>query len=484
MVGTGKSFLGVLLARALHDRTKETILVVCFTNHALDQFLEELMNNGIPASNITRLGGKSTAQTAQLSVYDAARSIQRPQEDWDEMNSLQARCEIKKQKLQDTLPANFASSGPSTSSILGLLEPRLFRAFQTPQRDDGMSLVGKNGTIIGPNYLFEQWRDGKDAGVFQNDPHVRNYPDVWKLPAATRRARLAEWTKEVVKAEVDGIASIIVRHNELQDRRNAIWSRGNVTVMQEKRIIACTTTAAAKYRIDIRAARPGILLVEEAGEILESHILTAMGSSVKQLILIGDHKQLRPKCNNYDLTVEKGNGYDLNRSLFERLVLRNYPHQTLTLQHRMRTEISSFVRQLTYPELKDAPGTMTRPPIRGLQRNVIFIDHSVSEDGSAKDSDIKGTTKTNTYEIGVVLAIVKYLAQQGYGTDKLVVLTPYLGQLSLLRKHLSSSHDPVLNDLDSFELVKAGLTSPGTAKNSKKPIRLATIGEAFLHSFP
>lgn len=49
-LGTGKSFIGALLARALHDHTKETILVVCYTNHALDQFLEDLMGNGISPS--------------------------------------------------------------------------------------------------------------------------------------------------------------------------------------------------------------------------------------------------------------------------------------------------------------------------------------------------------------------------------------------------------------------------------------------------
>lgn len=453
---------------------------MCYTNHALDQFLEDLMKNGIDPSHITRLGGKSSARTAQLSVYDAARSFRLTRDDWDKINSLEGECLMVQQELRGTLPANYSSSNSSASAILDLLEfnePRLFEAFQVPRRDDGMSVVGRKGTKIGPNYLFEQWKDGKDAGVFKKDPHVRNYADVWSIPIATRRGRLAEWTKEALKDEVDGIASLIRQHNRVQDERNTIKSRGNVAVMQEKRIIACTTTAAAKYRSDIREAAPGILLVEEAGEILESHLLTAMGSSVKQLILIGDHKQLRPKCSNYNLTVEKGDGYDLNRSLFERLVLRDYPHNTLSLQHRMRTEISSYVRHLTYPELRDAPGTRTRPPIKGLQRNVVFIDHSVSEDGAAKDSDIKGTTKTNTYEIKMILAIVKYLGQQGYGTDKLVILTPYLGQLSLLRKMLSSSHDPVLNDLDSFDLVKAGLTSSGSAKSSKKPIRLATIGE-------
>ncbi|KAL6920984.1 hypothetical protein FSST1_005010 [Fusarium sambucinum] len=65
---------------------------------------------------------------------------------------------------------------------------------------------------------------------------------------------------------------------------------------------------------------PDIILVEEAGEILDAHIITAMSASVKQLILIGDHKQLRPKIGNYALTKEKGEGYDLNVSLFERLI--------------------------------------------------------------------------------------------------------------------------------------------------------------------
>lgn len=62
----------------------------------------------------------------------------------------------------------------------------------------------------------------------------------------------------------------------------------------------------------ITAARVDVVMIEEAGEIQESHVLAALTPSVKQLIQIGDHKQLRPKINNFDLTVEKGEGYDLN----------------------------------------------------------------------------------------------------------------------------------------------------------------------------
>ena len=76
----------------------------------------------------------------------------------------------------------------------------------------------------------------------------------------------------------------------------------------------------------------------------------------------------------------------------------------------------------------------------------------------------------------MVLKIVRYLGQQGYRTNNLVILTPYLGQLQNLRLVLAQDSDPVLNDLDSHDLLQAGLTSPAAAKLNKKPIRLATIG--------
>jgi superfamily I DNA and/or RNA helicase len=78
------------------------------------------------------------------------------------------------------------------------------------------------------------------------------------------------------------------------------------------------------------------------------------------------HRQLRPKVSNHNLSIEKGDGFELNGSLFERLVLKGFPHQTLTAQHRMRPEISAFLRTLTYPNLTDAPKTQGCANVRGL----------------------------------------------------------------------------------------------------------------------
>jgi superfamily I DNA and/or RNA helicase len=40
-------------------------------------------------------------------------------------------------------------------------------------------------------------------------------------------------------------------------------------------------------------------MVEEAAEILEAHVITALSQRTKHVILIGDHKQLRPKVHGH-----------------------------------------------------------------------------------------------------------------------------------------------------------------------------------------
>lgn len=71
-------------------------------------------------------------------------------------------------------------------------------------------------------------------------------------------------------------------------------------------------------------------------------------SSIFALMLYstGDHKQLRPKVEQYELRVESGRGFDLNVSLFERLVKESYPFCTLELQHRMPPEVSGAIHVL------------------------------------------------------------------------------------------------------------------------------------------
>ncbi|KAL8906627.1 MAG: hypothetical protein Q9171_006195 [Xanthocarpia ochracea] len=483
--GTGKSFIGALTAKIIYQFTKKTILVVCFTNHALDQFLEDLLDIGIPVSTMLRLGnmGKATSRLKTLGLREQTASSRLTKAAWSAIDQLK----LSTNHLSDQLSQSFdqyMKTNISKSDLMEYLEfqsgdMNYFEAFTVPTSQDGSSIVGKRGKSVNALYLIDQWCSGRGRGVFSSSPLAAEASQIWAMPLHRRRTVIATWNTAILEERVSELSRLAIEHDKAQRQLDEAFKTKHVAVIESKRVIGCTTTAAAKYAYELRAASRDVLLVEEAGEILESHVLTALGEKTTQLILIGDHKQLRPKAANYELSVEKGEGYDLNRSMFERLVLKGFPHQVLTQQHRMRPEISSLVRSLTYPDLLDAPKTKGRPSLRGFQDNLIFVDHRQPERDIQEAANWKDMTslssKQNRFEAEMVLKCVKYLAQQGYGSDNIVVLTPYLGQLRLLQEVLSAENDPVLNDLDTADLVRAGLIQPLANQKSQRKLRLACI---------
>lgn len=106
------------------------------------------------------------------------------------------------------------------------------------------------------------------------------------------------------------------------------------------------------------------MLVEEAGQVLEAHVLGSLVPSVEHLILIGDPLQLRPTLNNYCechtgiyypclaniqivLSMDSKLGrelYRLDMSLMERLSSSGIPMSRIDVQRRMRPAISDLVR--------------------------------------------------------------------------------------------------------------------------------------------
>lgn len=79
-----------------------------------------------------------------------------------------------------------------------------------------------------------------------------------------------------------------------------------------------------------------IVIVEEAAAIFEAHIITALSTKCEHLILIGDHVQLRPSPSVYRLATR----YQIDVSLFERLVKNNFPNVRLNIQVKMIEEFS------------------------------------------------------------------------------------------------------------------------------------------------
>ncbi|TVY80877.1 NFX1-type zinc finger-containing protein [Lachnellula suecica] len=480
--GTGKSFLGSFVVKTILKKTKLKVLVISFKNHALDDFLEELLDLGIEPDVMVRLGSKAktTQRTEQLLLNN--RQYRRRPETWAMINALQPEAEQFAEEFQKAFD-NFNTITVSWNNIRDYLEfseddHQFCDALTIPAEKDGWSRVSKRNKTVGEEYLYQQWISGKDAGIFAQSA-VKAYPEVWKMPFQARKGLAQKWTRALFEESVEMVQELYKKYSAAQEKLTDLRREEKVEALRNMRVIGCTTTAAAQYNKLIRGANPDIVLVEEAGEILESHVLTALTPSVKQLILIGDDKQLRPKVNNYALSVEKGTGYDLNRSLFERLILAGQEHTTLRQQHRMHPEISVLVRELMYPDLVDGPKTADRERPRGIQGRVVFVNHTHPEIETHNLVDRRDpeqtNSKQNSFEAKMVLRLVRYLSQQGYGSEKLVVLTPYLGQLRLLQEYLSEDNDPWLNELDSFELLQAGLLTQAAANVNKRSLRLSTI---------
>jgi hypothetical protein len=476
-------------------------LIISYTNHALDQFLEDLLKVGIPEESMVRIGSKQKCTSAVLPMLLSEQKnksgFRRSQAAWDKINDAtrmmdELKCKIEEGfsyllNLQSILSWKNASFWETIKKYLEFLgDSRFYDALLVPDTIDGWSRAGAHGRRMPSDFLFQRWKLGQGPGIFES--HIIASPEsriVWRMDRAQRAAHINSWVKAILDEHIAAIRDATDQFNDSYDGLQYSLGERDVKLIESKRIVACTTTGAAKYARLIQEVQPDVILVEEAGEILESHIIAAMTPSVKQLVLIGDHKQLRPKVNNFALTVEKGDGFDLNMSLFERLILQGAPYTTLQKQHRMASQISIFPRMLTYPDLLDGPNTANRPTILGLQDRVVFINHGKQEESNSKMRDTLDQTapssKTNLFEAEMLLRCIKYFAQQGYGPNQMVVLTPYLGQLRALRALLQDSHhNSKISERDRLELLKAGLldlsAAQPTATANSTPLRISTIG--------
>ncbi|KAG9689169.1 P-loop containing nucleoside triphosphate hydrolase protein, partial [Aureobasidium melanogenum] len=461
--GTGKSFIGALAAKVLHDHTNEKILVVCHTNQALDQFTQDIRKIGVKDSQIVRLGGVERTDPANHDLLLSSLRVDgthHPSRDSRSfVKDLERQVLDESRRLED-LHREFTSLDRLRDHLDGLAmkgDPRYSQAFEISLEPNGTTRVTEHDTVAGRHYLLQRWLEGKDPGVF---PEKTKYTAVWGLSLQQRQELSSNWRATINQKTLPAFLEMADHHDDLLSQARNASSQVTEQIIRSKRIIACTTSGAAKYP-QVLSTAPGIVIIEEAGQVLESHTITALNPTAKQLIMIGDHKQLRPFVN-YDLSVEKGDGYDLNRSLFERLVLKGFPHQVLAQQHRMRPEISELVRRLTYPDLVDAPKTLNRPDLRGFSDNVIFVNHEEPEDTATEDPMTVNvrTSKRNTFEAEMAFKTVKYLLQQNYNASSIVVLTPYLGQLKKMQEVFGGGGevDTILSDFDIKNMEKNGLT--------------------------
>lgn len=279
--------------------------------------------------------------------------------------------------------------------------------------------------------LMPHWEE-RCRGMLDNDR-------LFDIPRGYRGGVYRILQSKLLDVSASQFREIIKKTTKVAQRRKAARWTGDLHVVDKHRIdvVGCTTTGLTKYRGFLFALQPRILLVEEAAETREANIASAMFPSLQQLILVGDHQQLPPSCDFKQLGVEP---YNLNVSLFERLVENNLPYIMLNQQRRMAPELREIVQQF-YPALRDHPlvtNTDKRPLIPGMgERRSWFFNHRWPEETDADNS------KFNSEEARMVVAFIIYLLRNGVSAGEITILTYYKGQRRKILQRLRDSDVPI-----------------------------------------
>ncbi|XP_074616880.1 uncharacterized protein LOC141876262 isoform X4 [Acropora palmata] len=538
--GTGKTYVGTIIVRCLlENRTiwdpqqNSPMLMVCYTNHALDQFLEKVLQF-LPIREIIRVGGGSKSEKLESCnlkqftrrsnrlVYNKRRDIeQRIDEQTTEIerknkNLTEVRSRDKLLELDDLeelmnpvhvdqfynaiFPRSVAYKSRSAKNafILWLCSDE---SVGTCNRSKGQDEESVDEEILNDSDADEGINDfAQDHGQDQEEQMEEEEEEEeerddddgeWHLversgkrhkTGGSSRSKNYKWhadngsssmgkkektadissVKEALEKEkimttaemmlVDNIWDLeqparlqlylcwienyckhckVEVHRSEQEYKQLCIEREHVKFEEEEEIIrratvvGMTTTGAAKYHSVLQNVAPKIVVIEEAAEVLEAHILTSLTHKTEHAILIGDHKQLRPKAAVYELAQT----HNLEVSLFERMVMNNMDCKRLSVQHRMRPEIAALTKPIYDHEITDHGSVKDFENISGVRYNLFFIEHNHPE------RMVNGLQSyANNHEAEFMVALCKYLLLQGYKETQITVLTMYTGQLLLLKE--------------------------------------------------
>ncbi|KAG8908713.1 hypothetical protein FRC01_007272, partial [Tulasnella sp. 417] len=537
--GTGKSFTGVELLRVLISNKIKPILLIAFTNHALDNIITHVLDKGL-TEKVVRLGSRSTDEN--LAKYTLEQIMRNRSSKADRSAGRQYGIMKDAQEKMSRLMFRVASHLPEEEDLGPYLQqyfPQYHASLYRPPGwisriigdSMGWQTVLKRGSR--KKTPVDVWKTGEDIAFITPPPdsvvndsqgpkdpekqrkgptrgfdllpkegdedpsteeeeepeppswletmidffaefHISSIPQipssnrplhellntsyVWSMSMEERQTLLSYWAdearecaREPQKAEFEKLKR---NHAEARNAWSDIMDQAKQNELSEADLIGCTTNGAAKLTSLLQSVGPKVLLVEEAGQVLEAHILASLVPSIEHLILIGDPLQLRPTIENYQLSMENprtGKVFRFDQSLMERLSSMGLPMAQLDVQRRMKPRIADLVRRTLYPALKDHDLVQATPPIRGMSQDVFFLDHRHAEDGGGEES----VSKTNTYEAEMIKDLVLYFLRQGKYTKAgdIVVLCAYLGQLAKVRKLLSGEVATMIDERDAVELL-------------------------------
>ncbi|NXJ70716.1 HELZ2 Helicase, partial [Rostratula benghalensis] len=200
-------------------------------------------------------------------------------------------------------------------------------------------------------------------------------------------------------------------------------------------VILCTCSAASATSLEKLNVRQ--VIIDECAMSTEPETLIPLVSyrSAEKVVLLGDHKQLRPVVNN-DFCKSLG----METSLFER-----YQNQAwmLDTQYRMHKGICEFPSHEFYEmQLKTCPQLLRKPSVFYHKENKccpIIFGHVEGKEQSLMISTEEGNenSKANLEEVEQAVRMAKQLTLDGtIQPESIAILSPYNAQVSEINKGL------------------------------------------------
>ncbi|XP_065342665.1 NFX1-type zinc finger-containing protein 1-like [Cloeon dipterum] len=487
--GTGKTFMALKIAEILicNKRALDRhapILVVCLTNHALDQFLVGMLQF---TNALVRVGGQSRCEA--LARYNMRNMKVRFSDELYDMQSTLTSLHHELMSLENTIGhLQTAARVPGVCiSLSGKMVPRILEEYvemliEPPKGTKDLFFVSFNDI----EKSIESWRLLAFGEIEMNLSNNCSEENSEKVLAESEKDYF-KWLAKLEKKRVDEschyFRSVVQSLREEMkttkswmiskkgEKLSNLWKKGRkldypdllcaynymvgtlldlpekrkklmaeaakqkmileenrsvekLQALRSKDVIGLTTNGAARLHSSLSVLGCETVIVEEAAEVMESHIIASVSSKCQHLILIGDHKQLRPKISEYAL--EK---YKFDVSLFERMVVNRESCVTLQVQHRMAPEMSNLIVPTIYKTLENHESVHHLPELRSLTKRLFFVTHSKPE-----KRERESTSKTNPHEAKYLIALCDHLLRQGYTPDQITLLTMYNGQMCLMKE--------------------------------------------------
>ncbi|KAI2735702.1 hypothetical protein DTO013E5_8635 [Penicillium roqueforti] len=319
--------------------------------------------------------------------------------------------------------------------------------------------------------------------------------NIHSLSIPERQILAMSWFRQWQEIETASLFEALDRAANLRGDTNAVHEEINRRALIQVDVVRITTTALARHIETLRRVGTKVIICEEAAEIMEAHVISALMSGVEHFIQIGDHRQLRPQIQTHSLSLESSTRktWQLERSQFERRALGEpglNPARIaqLNVRRRMRPDISQHIRSV-YPKLEDHESVLNLPKIVGMWNNLIWLDHRCDEDSRDDGSRVK--SHSNQWEVDMATVLVRHLVLQGeYKSMDIALLAPYTGQLRKLRASLTNDFEVCLGERDLETLATDGLgrfedeyPEPNGRKAFEKKTLLQTLRLATVDNF-